>query len=137
MRVAQFGFDGNSANIHLPHNWVPRSIAYTGTHDNDTTVGWFAGLDATARAEVRDYLAAPEGQEAVELTRAVLGSVATLAVVPMQDLLGLGRAARMNTPGTTVGNWTWSFAWADVPTGLSRACRRVNELYGRASRRGG
>jgi len=135
MRVAQFGFDGNSGNLHLPHNWVPRAIAYTGTHDNDTTAGWFQGLDARTRADVGDYLAAADGRVAAALTRAVLGSVATLAVVPMQDLLGLGSAARMNTPGTTTGNWGWALDWADVPADLGSSCRRMNELYGRAARR--
>ena len=132
MRVAQFGFDGNSANLHLPHNWSTRSIAYTGTHDNDTTAGWFATLEPGLRAEVVDYLGAGADDLVPAMTRSLLASVAGLAVVPMQDLLGLGREARMNTPGTVTGNWSWVLAWSQVPASLATRCRRWNELYGRA-----
>ena len=132
MRVAQFGFDGNSGNLHLPHNWSARSIAYTGTHDNDTTAGWFAGLAPEFRAQAQDYLGSPAAQIVSALSRAVLASVAALAVIPMQDLLGLGREARMNTPGTVVGNWGWKLDWPQVPPGLGARYRRLNELYGRS-----
>ena len=131
MRVAQFGFDGNSANLHLPHNWTARSIAYTGTHDNDTTAGWFGSLEPNLRAAVADYLDAAVADVVPAMTRTLLASVAGLAVVPMQDLLGLGREARMNTPGTVTGNWSWALAWSLVPAGLATSCRRWNELYGR------
>ncbi len=131
MRVAQFGFDGNSRNLHLPHNWSTRSIAYTGTHDNDTTAGWFGGLEPALRAEVADYLGVGATDVVPAMTRALLASVAGLAVVPMQDLLGLGREARMNSPGTITGNWSWVLAWSQVPAGLAAGCRRWNELYGR------
>jgi 4-alpha-glucanotransferase len=132
MRVAQFGFDGDPDNLHLPHNWTARSVAYTGTHDNDTTAGWYAGLEPSRRELVSDYLGAPPEAVVPALTRAVLASVAGLAVVPMQDLLQLGRGARMNTPGTTAGNWAWTFAWPDVPEGLAAGCLRSNRLYGRS-----
>jgi len=132
MRVAQFGFDGDPTNLHLPHNWAPRSIAYTGTHDNDTTAGWYAGLELRVRELVADYVGAPPADVVRALTRTVLASVAGLAVVPMQDLLELGRWARMNTPGTTADNWAWKFAWPDVPEGLTARCLRWNRLYGRA-----
>ncbi len=131
MRVAQFGFDGNSANLHLPHNWSPRAIVYTGTHDNDTTAGWFAGLAPEFRAQACDYLDSRAEAIVAALTRALLASVGVLAVVPMQDLLGLGREARMNTPGTVTGNWTWKLAWSQVPTGLAASCLKWNRLYGR------
>lgn len=131
MRVAQFGFDGNSANLHLPHNWSPRAIVYTGTHDNDTTAGWFAGLAPEFRAQACDYLDSRAEAIVAALTRALLASVGVLAVVPMQDLLGLGREARMNTPGTVTGNWTWKLAWSQVPAGLAASCLKWNRLYGR------
>jgi 4-alpha-glucanotransferase len=132
MRVLQFGFDGSPGNLHALHAWVPNSVGYTGTHDNDTSAGWFASLDATTRARVCRYLdVAPE--RAVEgLVTGVLRSVARLAVVPLQDLLGLGSQARMNTPGTTAGNWGWRFAWGDVPSALGDRCRAWNELFERA-----
>lgn len=131
MRIAQFGFDGDQRNVHVPHNWVPRCVGYTGTHDNDTTAGWLAQLDDGARRFVADYVGAEPAQAASALTRTVLASVAVLAIVPMQDLLGLGSEARMNLPGTIEGNWQWRFAWSEVPEGLAARCRHWNHLYGR------
>jgi 4-alpha-glucanotransferase len=132
MRIAQFGFDGDQRNVHVPHNWVPRCVGYTGTHDNDTTAGWLAHLDEDARGFVAEYVGSDPAHAVEALTRTVLGSVAILAIVPMQDLLGLGTEARMNLPGTTEGNWGWRFAWSDVPGWLGARCRHWNHLYGRA-----
>ena len=131
MRIAQFGFDGEPNNAHVLHNFIPLSVAYTGTHDNDTTAGWYADLEPRLKAQVAEYLATAEATVVPALTRALLASVAVLAVVPMQDLLELGKQARMNLPGTVTGNWGWKFAWADVPESLARRCRRWNHLYGR------
>jgi 4-alpha-glucanotransferase len=131
MRVAQFGFDGTEHNLHAPHNWTARSVGYTGTHDNDTTAGWYAQFDPAGRQRVADYLGCAPPDVVAALVRTVLASVAQIAVVPMQDLLGLGSESRMNTPGTTAGNWRWRFAWADVPAGLAARCRRWNSLYDR------
>lgn len=132
MRIAHFGFDGDPQNVNAPHNWVPRSVGYTGTHDNDTTAGWFAHLDEGARRFVSEYTGSEPAAAVETLTRTVLGSVAILAILPMQDLLGLGTEARMNVPGTTEGNWNWRFAWSDVPEWLGSRCRHWNHLYGRA-----
>jgi 4-alpha-glucanotransferase len=124
MVVAQFAFDGKADNPHLPANHIPNSVAYTGTHDNDTTVGWWAGLDAGARAGVTralDLLGDPVVPDF--LIDAVYGSGAQLAVLPMQDLLGLGPASRMNSPGTTAGNWSWRFDWDQVDAGLPALSR--------------
>jgi 4-alpha-glucanotransferase len=132
MRVAQFGFDGRAQNPHLPHNWTVRSVGYSGTHDNDTSASWYAGLDAESRERVADYLGTSPARVVAALTRTVLASVAQLAILPMQDLLGLGREARMNTPGTTLGNWSWQFAWPDVPALLATRYLRWNQLYGRS-----
>ena len=132
MRVAQFGFDGEPNNLHVLHNFGPLAVAYTGTHDNDTTAGWYSTLEPKLRTEVADYLATSPAQVVPALTRAVLASVAVLAVVPMQDLLELGTAARMNLPGTVTGNWTWKFEWPEVPQVLAERCLRWNQLYGRA-----
>ena len=131
MRVAQFGFDEDPGNVHALHAWVARAVGYSGTHDNDTTLGWYAGLDASARQRVRDYVGAGDAQIGAAIVRAVLASVAGLAMLPMQDLLGLGREGRMNTPGTTEGNWQWAFRWSEVAPELAARCRRWNELYGR------
>jgi 4-alpha-glucanotransferase len=131
MRIAQFGFDGDQRNVHVPHHWTARSVGYTGTHDNDTSAGWYAHLDPAAQRFVADYLGVAPAAVVPALVRTVLASVAELAVVPMQDLLGLGTEARMNLPGTTSGNWTWRFAWGDVPPDLARRCERWNRVYGR------
>jgi 4-alpha-glucanotransferase len=131
MRIAQFGFDGADTNVHVLHNWTAHSVGYTGTHDNDTTLGWFHHLDDGARQFVADYVGSSQDEVVVGLTRAVLGSVAQLAIVPMQDLLILGTEARMNLPGTVVGNWLWKFSWHEVPHWLAARCLRWNQLYGR------
>ncbi|WP_297363190.1 4-alpha-glucanotransferase [Acidiferrobacter sp.] len=131
MRVLQFGFDGNPGNPHLPHNYVTNSVAYTGTHDNDTTVGWYGALSASERAIVRDYLPDAEADPAWSAMRAVIASVAALAVVPWQDVLSLGNGARMNTPGMIVGNWGFRFRWEDVATAIPARLARLAFLYGR------
>jgi 4-alpha-glucanotransferase len=132
MRVLQFGFDGDGSNPHRPHNHVRDGVVYTGTHDNDTTVGWFAGLPAVQQALVRDYFGQPSEPMPWPLIRAALESVAQLAVIPMQDLLGLDGSHRMNRPGTTRGNWQWRFDWDQVPAGLAPRLRALLEEYGRA-----
>ena len=131
MRILQFAFDGSPENPYLPHNHVANSIVYTGTHDNDTTLGWYRSLETQARERVDDYLGTGRAQPEAAI-RAALGSVARLAIVPMQDLLGLGREARMNTPATTSGNWSWQFDWPQLPPDFVARWRHLNALYGRA-----
>jgi 4-alpha-glucanotransferase len=110
MRVLQFGFDGNPENPHLPRNYVHNSVVYTGTHDNNTTRGWFEMLPEQQRQTLWAYLRRPpgEGREAApELMRLAWSSGAALAIAPVQDLLNLGASARMNVPGQAGGNWRW------------------------------
>ena len=114
MLVLQFAFDGSPDNPYLARNHKERAVVYTGTHDNDTTLGWYHALDEPMRNTVRGSLGDADDIPAA-LLRAAYGSVARLAVLPMQDLLGLGSEARMNIPGTTAGNWRWRFDWADIP----------------------
>jgi len=135
MVVLQFGFDGAESNPHLPRNHRANSVVYTGTHDNDTVVGWYAGLDDHARDTVRRFLGEPPaGGIADWLIDAAYGSRAALAVVPLQDLLGLGSAARMNEPGTVEGNWRWRFSWSQVPGDLAAQCRARAVAAGRLPR---
>jgi 4-alpha-glucanotransferase len=131
MSVLQFAFDGNPHNANLPHNHEQASATYTGTHDNDTTLGWWLQLDAPARHSVRDYFGYSMDPMPRALIRAALRSVSTLAVVPMQDLLELGSAARMNVPGKAEGNWRWRFSWTQVPETLAARLRALLLLYGR------
>ena len=107
MKVLQFGFSDKGAHIHLPHRFEPACVAYTGTHDNDTTVGWWGAAGKLERAAVEAYVGPVENQPAWPLIRATAGSVAQLALVPVQDLLVLGSDARMNTPSVAQGNWSW------------------------------
>jgi 4-alpha-glucanotransferase len=110
MRVLHFGFNGDPNNPHLPHQCVPNSVVYTGTHDNDTTRGWYDALAENDRLNFWKYLQRPVGEaaEAVwEIIRLACSSKAALAVIPFQDLLGLGSGARMNTPGRVEGQWRW------------------------------
>lgn len=131
MRVLQFGFSGEGDNPHLPHMHVRNSVVYTGTHDNDTTLGWFRSLDADTRYQVT-FLLRSLPQDVVEaMVRAALGSVAKLAVIPAQDVLELGSEARLNTPGTAVGNWAWRLAPGAPGPELAPRFLRLNRVYGR------
>ena len=109
-RVLQFAFDGNSGNPYLPHNYSPNCVVYTGTHDNNTTRGWFEELPDGQRQNLWNYLKRPAGESheaAAVLMRLAWSSVAALALAPLQDLLNLGADARMNVPGRAEGNWRW------------------------------
>jgi 4-alpha-glucanotransferase len=120
MSVLQFAFDEHADNPHKPENVQPDTVYYTGTHDNDTTLGWWRTLPEQARHEVMRQLDV-EDPEAVPdaMMATVLGSRAALAILPMQDVLGLGSEARMNTPGTDNGNWRWRFEWEAIPADLA------------------
>ena len=131
MKVLQFAFDGNSDNPYLPHNHVVNSVVYTGTHDNNTTVGWFEDLSHESRSYVCAYLGVSESAMPWALIRAALMSVAKLAVVPLQDILALGAEARMNMPGVAEGNWRWRFSWEQLPHHIESRLRHLTELYGR------
>jgi 4-alpha-glucanotransferase len=110
MKVLQFGFSGRGAHSHLPHLFVPETVVYTGTHDNDTTLGWWrAGSTEVEKSEAQVYLQtiSNEGEIIWAMVRAAARSVAKLCIFPMQDLLWLGSEARMNTPSLAGGNWQW------------------------------
>lgn len=107
MKVLQFAFDGALDNPYLPVNHDELSVVYTGTHDNDTTVGWWASIDDRTRTQAASHLIDPSEEMPGALVRLAMASTARLAVVPAQDLLALGSESRMNTPGTETGNWSW------------------------------
>ena len=109
-RVLQFAFDGHSDNPHLPHNYTPNTVVYTGTHDNPPTKGWYHELPPDQHDNMwRSLGSSPsDGRETVwELMRRTWSSVAALAIAPLQDVLDLGLEARMNIPGRADGNWAW------------------------------
>jgi 4-alpha-glucanotransferase len=133
MSVLQFawGQPDGSANRYLPHNLDPATVCFTGTHDNDTTLGWWSRLPEEVRGQLREYFATDGMDIAGTLVRAAFASVADTAIVPMQDVLRLGGEHRMNLPGTASGNWSWRFAWSQVGPWPADQLRRMAELYGR------
>ena len=131
MKVLHFAFGGGADNPYLPHNHVINAVAYTGTHDNDTTMGWFRQLDESTRAHLFDYLGGGPERMPDLLVRTVFASVARLAVIPMQDLLELGSEDRMNRPGVPDGNWTWRFRWEQIEPRMTDHYQHLLHLYGR------
>ncbi len=130
MKVLQFGFSDKGAHIHLPHRFAPATLAYTGTHDNDTTQGWWNTAPTAERAAVEAYLGPVANRPVWPLIRAAAASVAQIAVVPAQDLLELGSEARMNTPAVAAGNWSWrapASAWAPTLTERLAALAEVTD----------
>ncbi len=135
MKVLQFGFSGDPArNSHAPHNHTTNMIVYTGTHDNNTTRGWF---DNEAKGEIRkrlfEYLGHSIAAKDIswELMRLAMASVARMAIIPMQDVLGLGGKARMNYPSKPKGNWDWRMRDGQLTTSLAKKLRRLTEIHGR------
>ncbi len=142
MRILQFAFGGDTNNHDLPHNYIKNSVAYTGTHDNDTTVGWFhseAGAGSTRdesqirreREFCQNYLKSDGREIHWDFISAIWESVADTAIVPMQDLLGLGNEARMNLPASESGNWYWQCREGDFSDEIANRLRELTEIYGR------
>ncbi|WP_335340014.1 4-alpha-glucanotransferase [Sedimenticola selenatireducens] len=134
MKVLQFAFDGNSANPHLPHRHRHCDVVYTGTHDNDTTLGWIKDEEKYNK----DFFLAYSGcrsdsaeEQMLAMLRMALSSVSFLCVLPMQDILLLDSSARMNTPGTVCGNWAWRFSWHQVNPERTEQITRLIALYQR------
>lgn len=119
MLILQFAFDGNPDNPYLNHCHQANDVVYTGTHDNNTTLGWFQSLDDETREKVYSYFGNPPEQMPWMLIKQAMASPASTAIIPWQDFLALDGGHRMNTPGTTVGNWGWRFHWSQVPAGLA------------------
>jgi 4-alpha-glucanotransferase len=135
-QILQFAFDGNADNPYLPDKYVPNTVVYTGSHDNATTRSWFETLPENQRQNVWNYLNRPGGKSeevAWELIRLAWSSAAGLAIAPLQDLLNLGREARMNLPGTVEGNWRWRCTKEMVSESLVERLRDLNASSNRNS----
>jgi 4-alpha-glucanotransferase len=133
MRVMQFGFGGGGGDpYHRPHSYPPRCVAYTGTHDSDTVVGWRKRLDAPARRNATDYCGAPAPDFHFSAIRTLMNSAAETVIFPVQDVLGLDNRARMNVPGVAAGNWGWRLPPRSLKPSHARRLRRLAELAGRA-----
>lgn len=141
MRVMQFGFDGDPENKHLPHNYDRECVAYTGTHDNDTTLGWLLSLDNQTRQSALDYVdcdadygwASGGGRcrATKAFMRSVIGSCANLAIIPMQDLCGYGSDTRMNIPGVAEGCWRYRTNYTAINNIDRDFIRAIMRIYGR------
>jgi len=133
MKILQFAFGSGEDNPYLPHNYLENCVVYTGTHDNDTTIGWFESLTEEEREPVLDYLEVEATAEIHwDLINLAFSSVAKMAIIPLQDLLGLGAQARMNTPSSGQGNWTWRFEQgsltAEIQSRLLQLTKQSNRL---------
>jgi 4-alpha-glucanotransferase len=141
MRVLQFAFDNSVKNDHKPFNYIRNCVVFTGTHDNNTTVGWFTDSDKnnTLSNEQRDmeryfvkrYLGTDGTEINWDFIRLALSSVADTAIIPLQDILGLGSESRMNIPGMDKGNWSWRFNWNQVTNTNKKRLKDMMEIYGR------
>ena len=131
MKIIQFAFYGDPSEPFLPHNHVANSVVYTGTHDNDTSRGWYERVPETERDFYRRYLGRDGSNVAWDLIRAAWSSVAVFAIAPMQDFLDLGNQARMNYPGNPSGNWTWRLSGTALSNSLRSRIKEFNFLYDR------
>jgi 4-alpha-glucanotransferase len=138
MKILQFAFGGDHGNPYLPFNIDRNFVVYTGTHDNNTTVGWFNEASDYERQRLAAYVGAFSPENVHWLTiRLALGSTANQAIIQLQDLMGLGSEGRMNTPGVGEGNWTWRYLEAMLTPTICEQLRQMTELYGRARDKGG
>ncbi|MEI7611540.1 MAG: 4-alpha-glucanotransferase [Betaproteobacteria bacterium] len=132
MRILQFAFDGHSDNLYLPHNFEQNTVVYTGTHDNDTTLGWWNSLTEKEQNYIRRYLSISGESIHWDLIRTASASVATFSLIPMQDVLGLDSEHRMNQPGKAEGYWEWRFSWHQVASWHAERLADLARLHGRA-----
>lgn len=132
MKVLQFAFSSDGSDLFLPHNFTHNCVVYSGTHDNDTTRGWYESSSTERERDfARRYLGRDGADIAWDLIRLAFSSVADMAVAPLQDILNLGTQARMNLPGRASGNWGWRFAWNQINDGMRERLKEMAMLYGR------
>jgi 4-alpha-glucanotransferase len=132
MRILQFAFGGAGENRFLPHNYDNNTVVYTGTHDNDTTWGWYRTANESERDHFRRYAARDGTDVAWDLIRMAWSSVADCAIAPLQDILNLGAEGRMNFPGKPQGNWAWRFQASQVNPWILSRLGELTEMYGRS-----
>ena len=131
MKVLHFAWDGDPANSYLPHNYERNCVVYSGTHDNDTTKGWFASASQRDRDLVQTYLGGTGDDIAWDFIRLALTSAANSAIVPLQDVMSLGTEARLNLPGRPTGNWGWRYRAGMLTDGMAQGLRNLTGLTGR------
>ena len=131
MRVLQFAFGGDKNNAYLPHRFNKNTVVYTGTHDNDTCRGWYESATEKEKDHYRRYMNVSGNDAAWDFIRLAFSSPADLAIIPLQDVFNLGSEHRMNTPGTTEGNWSFAFTFDQWREGHTQGLRYLSELFGR------
>ncbi|MBO5149709.1 MAG: 4-alpha-glucanotransferase, partial [Anaerotignum sp.] len=131
MRILQFAFGEDKNNAYLPHSYDRNTVVYTGTHDNDTTKGWYEAAPEVEKDHYRRYLNVDGSNVAWDFIRLALSSSADMAIIPLQDVLALGTEHRMNIPGTTKGNWGFTFSFEMWWDGFSDGLKYTSELFGR------
>lgn len=135
MKIFQFAFDGNRNNYYLPYNCTEKSVMYSGTHDNDTILGWYRELNESTKELVKNYICETSNDETKilkKITREVLASVSKYAILQLQDLLGLGSEARFNVPGIVdEKNWSWRFEWNNIPSKTFAELKEMIQAFGR------
>lgn len=131
MKILQFAFGGGEDNPYLPENIEENSVAYTGTHDNDTTLGWYHAAPENVRNHLHYYLKQEHPDMPNALIQLTFNSIARLAIVPIQDILALDSQSRMNMPGTTEGNWRWRMQWSQLTDEKKQSFRHLVEESGR------
>ena len=131
MKILQFAFDSGEDNPYLPENHRANSVVYTGTHDNNTSLGWWRGLTKKEKDRIRDYLGPERPDMPCFLINLAMASVANLCILPCQDILALGSKARFNTPGRATGNWEWQIGADDLTDELADRLRDLSEKHHR------
>uniref|UniRef100_UPI003216D6AC 4-alpha-glucanotransferase n=1 Tax=uncultured Draconibacterium sp. TaxID=1573823 RepID=UPI003216D6AC len=131
MKVLQFAFTTDAANKDLPHNYEKNCVVYTGTHDNNTTLGWLSEVEKEEKKLLAKYIRGNDKKALSEVIEMAVASVAKTVVVPMQDILELDTQSRMNTPGTATGNWEWRFQWKQLKVGQKKLLKELTEKYNR------
>ena len=131
MKILQFAFENPEENHFLPHNFTRNCVCYTGTHDNDTTLGWYNKAYESSKDKLRRYFSTDASDICWVMIRSCFSSVANMAIVPMQDVLCLDSWARLNTPGVGEGNWAWRFTYEDMNPKLAERLFETAKLYGR------
>jgi 4-alpha-glucanotransferase len=131
MKILQFAFDGNSDNPYLPHNHIENCVVYTGTHDNNTTLGWFQEQTEDSKQYICEYLDTNADNMPWALIETAFASKANWAIVPMQDILSLDANHRMNIPGIATGNWRWRFHWSQLSAEINDKLRHLSNIYAR------
>jgi 4-alpha-glucanotransferase len=131
MKILQFAFDAGPENKFLPHNYISNCVAYTGTHDNDTVLGWYQRVPEVEKDYYRRYFDRDGAHVSWDLIRGVWSSVAMFAIAPLQDFLELDNSARMNYPGNPSGNWTWRMVKGSIEENLPDRILEINKIYGR------